>query len=104
MQDDTALQAIEKLAQIIGQSGNSIVHEYAYWFIWASIAWIGFGISMIVAACKLPSPEDWNSGSVRIARLFFAFMGAFIITANFGDLFAPQGIAIHQLIRDVRGS
>lgn len=100
--ENTTLEAIEKLAGIIGESGATITHEYAYWYIWSSVAWICFGIGLMLAArfCKYSEDFSLDPSVVKFA-LYIA--GGVFIAANIGDLFGSPGIAIHRLILDIRG-
>jgi hypothetical protein len=95
-------EAIETLAKILGESGTTIVGEYAWWFIWSSLSFIGLGAAILVVAIKWKQPDDWDFNPILL-QLFVGFIGLLFIACNVGDLLAPNGIAIHQLIQDVRG-
>ena len=100
--DENTTEMIEKLASIIGQSGATIVQEYARWYVWTSVSWILFGAGLMFISMKWEQPESWEVSPV-IVRLVLVFLGGLFIAANIGDLLAPQGIAIHRLILDIRG-
>lgn len=101
-ENNVSIEAIEKLATIIGESGASIVTEYTQWYIWASVSWMLFGTGLLLFVEKWEQPEDWDLPPI-IIKFVIGFLGALIIAANLGDLLAPQGIAIHRLILDIRG-
>ena len=95
-------EIIEQLASIFGESGNYVLSEYVKWFIASSIVWVLVGIILIYSSVKVNFPEDWDVHPLVIKMVLFA-VGILIIGCNFADIIAPQGIALHQLITDIRG-
>ena len=44
--EEQNLKLVDKLAQVIGESGAAITAHYAEWFIWSSIAWMVVGVAL----------------------------------------------------------
>ena len=97
-------EQINKVLEHLTQNGRVVVDWYANWYIWASIAYMGFGGIVIYLSFwlsnKLDFEENWMIYTVRFIGLF---LGAWIIFANLPDLISPYGIGTHQLIKDIRG-
>jgi len=89
---------IVKLAEILGKSGDVIVSEYARWYLCSSFAYIMLGIACIIYTKKTLIGEDIHP----ILKVLGYAVGAIFIAVNIGDLFAPNGIAIHRLILDIK--
>jgi len=100
---ETEAQTVLKILELLGDSGNAAVAEYASWFVWSSFTWIIIGMLLVSFAFKFIKPESVDELAYILIRAAMVMVGTIIIGANIPDLFAPEGMAIHQLIRDVRG-
>ena len=106
--------AIKVLSENIGIASSEIIPHYAHWYVCASIAYMIFGacvcfgsyygfksMSKYITANIEYNEKEWRvwAGILLVGGLF---IGALIFFCNIGDLFAPTGISIHQLIQDIR--
>jgi hypothetical protein len=95
---------------ILNNATQTTVDAYSNWFCAAAICWTIFGLSLIIAGIyvfkgdKIKEKFD-NDGEfwLGLVSLLSIFIGSVIVFAHLPDLFSPQGIAIHQLIRDLTG-
>jgi len=103
--ENEKLAIINRIAEIIGTSGNEVLGYYAKWYIYQSIRYMLLGVLFIYANFTLPKLlikeelENWQLWSIRG---IFIVIGVFIIAVNLGDLLSPEGIAVHQLLKDLR--
>ena len=95
---------INKVLETLSANGKELVSWYAHWYIWASIAYMGFGGLIIYLSFwisnKLEFDEKWPSYLIRFIGLF---IGLWVIFAKIPGLISPYGIGAHQLIKDLRG-
>lgn len=103
MKDTNVNEAIQQLSTILAESGNTISEAYSYWFFWNAIGWMFMGLCIIGAAIKVKKPEEMDDRAALVIKAVLIFIGSLFVFVNLPDLFAPQGIAIHQLIKDIRG-
>ncbi len=104
-------ETIQEIAKQLGVGAAELIPHYAKWFFAASIGWILFGCIFILIGFLvfrwLWNWDDKDDYQCRIwAAIIFvvcAIIGFLIIGAHIGDLVAPEGIAYHQLIEDIRG-
>lgn len=101
--EEQNIKLVDRLAQVIGEAGVSITAHYAEWFIWSSIAWMIVGVMSLIGAKRFNLNDDALKIENSIIKIILGIIGVVMLAANFGDLLAPQGAAIHQLIKDIRG-
>ena len=94
-------ELLEKLAEILQQSGTAIISEYARWYVVQSFSWICLGIVICFLTVKSKFEIEDQKAWTYIIKTTALFVGMMFIVSNIGDLFAPQGIAIHRLISDL---
>ena len=100
------MQAVEinKVLEHLTAGGREVVSWYVHWYIWASLAYMGFGGLVIYlsfwVATKLEFEKKWPVYLIRFVGLL---IGLWIIFAQIPDLISPYGIGAHQLIKDIRG-
>lgn len=97
----TDIEALNKLAEILGTTSETIIDAYTSWFVYSSIAWLLVGVTLVVAGLRWTVPEDWEAPSV-VLKALVVFVGLLFICSNVPDLIEPKAAAIHQLIYDVR--
>lgn len=107
-------EAIKALSESIGIASSEIIPHYVSWYIYSSIAWLFFAICLFGASVvvfkmfqKQAKKDDYDE-DVWIFWSWALVIVAFIVStiiffAQIGDLLAPTGISIHQLISDIRG-
>ena len=95
--EQNIVNVIEKLAAAVGKTGGEIVHYYVTWYIVASIVWGLFGAMIIFLGTRIKGNEN------ELIRWILFIIGLLFFCSNLIDLLAPQGIAIHQIIKDLRG-
>ena len=107
--DEKSLALIEKLATAVGQSGNEIIGYYAKWYTFAGIGWVVFGCLLMFLGRKIkadhPFFEDFCSPDALAALIRWAVivLGLLFVFCNLADIFAPEGMAVHQIIKDLTG-
>jgi len=95
-------EIINRIAEILGTSGQYAVQEYATWYIAQAIGLIAFGVYLIYKGYKFVTPEGWGEQLTPIVKGVLIFVGALFVIHQLPDLFSPEAIAIHQLLRDVK--
>ena len=107
--DQNTASVIEKLATAVGKSSGDIVQYYTAWFIVDSIVWMLIGAVVVFLGTRIKRGEKefrdefWDFFPIEVVKWAAIAIGFVILCANLVDLLAPQGIAIHQLIKDLRG-
>jgi len=107
---ENADEVIEKLAEVLGESGSTAVVHYSDWFVVNSLTWIMIGIILIVLSFLIKIPMtgdeyydlDRRTGQAA-ARVLCWVIGSLMVGCNIPDLFAPEAASVHQLIQDIRG-
>jgi len=107
MTGEETIQIIEKLALVLGTSGTNVITYYAEWYIAASISYIILGALIVFIGFYLIDKiigniDDYDT-PIKIIKIVCIFIGTLIIFCNIGDLCAPEGVGVHQLIMDIRG-
>ena len=105
---------LEKEIQLLKEISTPAVQEaiasYSSWFFAASLGWIICGIILIYGGYRFIKPwqkaEDKTDpgpafGMVGIGIAIF--VGAMMIFSNVPDLLNTKAMAIHQLLKDIRG-
>jgi hypothetical protein len=101
---------LDKLAEIAGTAGGEILPKYTEHIYYTGLFWVIGSCVMILAGVAglglcfkvAPSVKD-DGGEIAVATL--GIMGLIAVNAGvviygsyFGDVFAPEGAAIKQLI------
>ena len=98
----TDIETISKITEVLNATGSHAVSEYTSWYIASSFVWLMVGVVISVLATRWKAEEDWDFPPVVI-KWFCVFVGLLFIGCNFPDLLSPKAMAIHQLIKDIRG-
>ena len=103
--DQNTASVIEKLATAVGKSGGDVVQYYTTWFIAHSVVWGLLGAVIIFLGTRIKRGEGdfWDFFPVAVVKWIVIAVGFLFFCDNLVDLLATQGIAIHQLIKDLRG-
>lgn len=100
------LKIIQEVISALGGAGSAIVAQYTVWFIVSSICYSVLGAVIAITAFKWKPVEQEGYGDSYIwrviARYVLMFIGGLFIAANLPDLFAPEAMAMHQLLRDIK--
>ena len=107
--DDNTRITIEKLSSTIEGGSSYIITEYASWYLFSSICWIGIGLFLVwfgIFKFKLPIKKMDEEELVfnMFAKYIIIFAGLIFLGCNIPDLLNPEGIGIHRLINDIKGS
>ena len=97
--------AIKEISNTIGIASSEIIPHYAQWYIASSISYMIFSCCICIGGfwwfkAAKKEIEEMTAISIFIILLF---IGIFTVALQVGDLLGSQGIAIHQLIEDIRG-
>ena len=66
--------------------------------------WVAVGFTIALGGLIWKANEEWDFPlPPKIIKWIVVFIGILFIAANFPDVFNPKAMAIHQLIKDVRG-
>jgi heme/copper-type cytochrome/quinol oxidase subunit 2 len=103
--DAKALESISKLAAAVGQTAGQVAEHYTTWFIISASIWICAGVVLLLVAWKLRADSlgEFHGVPIGLAKLALIGIGVLLVLCNLPDLLAPEGIALHQLIKDLRG-
>lgn len=102
--DNQELQAVTEIINMLNGSGAAALAAYTHWFIWSSVTWIVVGLIMSIAAYKKKIVEDHrNHDELTVFKWVVFAIGVLFVSMNVPDLIAPQGIAMHQIIKDITG-
>lgn len=97
--------AVKEIAATIGVASSEILPHYTNYYVSTSLAFILLGLVFCVIGFyvfkRLSDEEEQITGILIGAGV--VFIGAWVFFYYIGDLFGAQGMAIHQLIMDVRG-
>ena len=94
-------EAINRLITLLETNSGVIIDESARWHTIRSITWIIVGVGALIIAWKYPWQSDDHDIPLVIGRIILVVLGTLAVAVNVPDLFAPQGISIHQLIKDL---
>lgn len=96
--------AVTKFFESLQYPAAQAVEQYSIWFYSDAIVWMLAGVIMMGAVKFIP---DWvDSGGIRfglIVKIVVSAIGFLVFFSHCADFFAPEGMAIHQLISDIRG-
>lgn len=97
--------AIKEIAGAIGIASSEIIPHYARWYIFASIGYMIFGLCISIGGIWWfkTAGKDIDRPPAILILVIALFVGGLFFFVQVGDLLAPQGIAIHQFIGDIRG-
>ena len=107
-------EIIKTLSETIGIASSEIVPHYAKWTIAASIGYMFCAVCIFVGSlvvfklfCKNAEDSEYDKDSWRamawVVMVCGFLISIFMFSSQIGDLISPTGMAIHSLIRDVRG-
>ena len=102
-------ELIEKLADKLGTTSSLIVSEYTGWFIANSLVSIAFGVALAVFAFMWKPKERRDDDAISIGikyvfKVILMIVGCVFVANHVPNLAQPKAKAIHQLLRDIRGS
>lgn len=100
------IEMFNKIIEVVTQTGGSAIQAYTEWHLASAIICVFCGAIMIaVSLCISTAVEDLERRLVlEIVKVLLIVLGSLFILANAADIFAPKAAAIHQLIKDVRGT
>ena len=100
--DDETLKLISDLSDKLGVATSEIINQYSVWYFTQALFLIVFGIICMLFALKAKDPL-WGDVDFKVFRVIIFAIGFFFISFNVPDIFAPDAIAIHRLISDLKG-
>lgn len=106
MSDSESVQIVQQVLSVLDRSGQSAISSYTQWHFAKAISYILLGLVIIVSCVRWNHLDDDGEhkidGFAFYLKIFAIFIGMLFIVANVPDLFSPQAIAIHQLIKDIK--
>jgi hypothetical protein len=98
---------LEKELEILKSLAVPAVQEtlkvYTSYMVTSSLVWIVFGLGCIYF-CRLAQKKLGNEVEIGwIILTLGLFFGGLIVAGGIIDLLNPQAMAIHQLLKEVRG-
>ena len=95
---------VQEVLLYLGDKGEAIIANYVHWYIIASLVYTGFGAVIIYLSFWISNKMEFEEVCISwLIKGLGLLIGLWIIFAQIPDLLAPQGIAIHRLILDLRG-
>ena len=108
MNEENIIILIRDLAKGLGITASDVIAYYAKWYIVSSIGWMIFGVIICFLtkffSKKMLVFDEYLEVEALIVLIAGLMLGAFTFFIQIGDLLAPQGIAIHQIIKDITGN
>lgn len=102
-------QVINRIAEILGQSGDAAVSEYVRWHVTQAVLWIVVAATGAVVALRWkipPTKSEYDTpprGAWVALKVGVVCVMVLIGGCHVPDLVAPRAISIHQLLHDIRG-
>ena len=93
---------IELLNSIATPAVQATISAYTRWYQVSSAIWILFGLTVVFGAAGFYRREDTQFEG-KVGAIAAMLIGALFISANIPDLFHPDAMAIHRLLRDLAG-
>jgi hypothetical protein len=94
-------QTINRLAEILGSTGEAIIAQYTTWHLVAALLYILTGLALLYCAWKPAFGKTWEEGVLPAVRVVMLIAGVLFVVCNLPDIFAPKAVAIHQLLQDI---
>jgi hypothetical protein len=96
-------EVINRIAEILGQSGGAIVNEYIVWFVVKAIIWTVIPALCAVLVLRWKPANAWDLSGPAVLAIKASIVGTMILIGgcHVPDLIAPRAIAINQLLNDV---
>jgi hypothetical protein len=101
--DQNTMEVIEKLGAVIGNTGDQVLRHYTWWHICSAAVWLVVGVGIVYGSKFVKSSDYEPQEAIVVARWLLFAAGIAFIAVNVIDLMAPEGIAIHQIIKDITG-
>ena len=101
------IEVIEKVSKVLSGTAQNVITHYSEWFFVDAVSFIIFGLVTIFVSLyliiKRPYDKDEFCVIYDILLLIVIFIGFCVAISHIPTLFAPEGRAINQFIKDVRG-
>lgn len=101
------IKIIEKITEVLNGSAKEAITHYSDWYFFDAISSIIFGVIITSIAIMLMIKNRYENSDFEVLITILlglsAFLGLLIITHHVPNLTAPEGKAIHLLIKDIRG-
>lgn len=101
-------EIIEKIQGMASESATLAIEQYSIWYFTNAMVWLFLGVTIIISSVPLmkKSLKFWEEdcdGLPAVAVGLMIVIGVVLIAANITNLINPEGYAIHQLLKDLRG-
>lgn len=101
------IELIEKVSEALSGTAQNVITHYSEWYFANAVSGVLLGAILIVAPLitmfKRPYFNSDFSVLLDILLCIVSMVGLFILFHNSATLFFPEGRAINQFIKDVRG-
>ena len=97
---------LNKAIEMLNSAAALAVDQYVGWTMLSAIVGVIVGLCFFIGAYKIRFDADseiapWGR---YLIKGLIVFVGLTFVGCNISDIFFPKAAAIHQLLRDVRGS
>ncbi|MGR3218936.1 MAG: hypothetical protein ACUZ8H_03840 [Candidatus Anammoxibacter sp.] len=104
--NEQTVNLISELSESLGVATGELLKYYSEWYFANGILYVLLGVAVFMGSKRIKpieNSEDFTIGFIAALRYAGMFFGLLFIAANAPDLFAPEGIAAHRIIMDIRG-
>jgi putative Mn2+ efflux pump MntP len=106
--DNVISNAVEAIAKSIGVASNEIIPYYVKYYTISAISYIILGLIMCFLGCivfknwlKIEDKDDGLPIFMILGSIIMFFIGCLFVFVNLPDIFSPEAMAYHRLIRDL---
>jgi len=99
--NDKDYELINKVLSTANTATAEVINSYATWYFTSAIGWMVF--AAIVIGLSIYGLIKNHDIEWRITFCAIIFLGGMIFFGNLPSVFAPEGRAMHGLIKDIRG-
>jgi cbb3-type cytochrome oxidase subunit 3 len=116
------VEVTDRIIEVLESTGSTAFMHYVDWYVVSSIVWVCFGsllmivsILCIIGAYRIVKRGEAEGASyedrdkregaciIGVIAIVFLFVGVITVSANAIDLIEPEGMAIHQMLKDISG-
>ena len=101
------IEVIEKVSEFLSGTAQNVITHYSEWFFANAVSGVLLGVILVVAPLITMFKRLYSKSHccvlIDILLSVVVIVGLFVFFKNIPILFAPEGIAIKQFIKDVRG-
>jgi len=92
-----------EMINVVSSKGEHAIQKYSEWYFVSAITWFSVGIILLLASFIVYRKVSINKEFKTALSVLFFIGGILFIGANTASMFAPDGMATHKFIKDIRG-